>query len=232
MAYGTGVLTLGLVVCQLVYSQSPANTALTGPELMNQEAAKTDPAGIYVYCHQLIELIVPEHTEKALIDSLSHRLTAAELAARGGKGKLVSEGDVTRAFNELMKRAGAPSSYMAEDADIRAFRLHAIEVPILPALLTAARNDTKCNPGEAVYLVSLLIGNNGKLPQHLLDSIVELRRARNDVAADTGFAVNRREFVPLIGTLGGLGVLSSYSARHHPHAVSVLFNDLAKTLNF
>jgi hypothetical protein len=231
------------MLCPVIAGQQPpssTNTGYTEPEQTDRKAAATDPAGIHTYSLDLIRRVVnpdlatyPEPTTKyeALIDSLSNRLASAEQAARAGKGKLIPEGDVARAFNELMKRTGAPSSYSADEADIHGFRAHAAELSILPSLLTADRNGTSCNPGEAVYLVSLLIGGNGKLSLHQLDLIVQFRHAWGEVKQGRGSASQILTYTPGVQLQGAAAVILSYS-RHHRRDTSKLFNGFARTLGF
>jgi hypothetical protein len=237
-------IVLALVIGSASYppaaGQQPANNAYTGPEQIDRKAAAVNPTGIHVYSLDLIRGVVnpdittyPERAnkDKDLIDSLSNRLANAEQAAREGKGKLVPEADVARAFNELMKRTGAPSSYSADEADIHKFRAHAAELSILPSLLTADRNGINCNPGEAVYLVSLLIGGNGKLPLHELDLIMQFRQSMEAIKQDRGSATNEIRSTPGVQLQGAAAVIISYS-RHHRHATYKLFNDFAQTLGF
>jgi hypothetical protein len=232
------LLVVGLVLCPVMLGQQGF---LTEPEQMNQRAAAADPAGIRAYSRALIETIVhvtadpylypstiDPATEK-LIDSLSYRLANAEQAVRQRKGHLVPESDVVRAFNELMERTGAP--YRADEANVHAYRVHAAELKILPALLTEDRNGANCNPGEAVYLISLLMGGNGKLDPAGLDGLVQLRRSMDAVAQGRGFATNSISTVAAIELQGAYRSLYDYY-RHHHHNVSPLFNRFATTLGF
>jgi hypothetical protein len=92
--------------------------------------------------------------------SLSDRLSRAELMTRQEKRKLISEADIARAFNNLMSETGAPDSLRADDAAVKAGRA-AFEKE-MPALISQQRNGTYCNPGEAVFIVSMLIENIGR----------------------------------------------------------------------
>ena len=230
----------GLTWCAIIAGQQPTNTPNTEPEQMDQKAAAGNLAGIHAYSADLIHGVVnpdiatypePPNKYKDLIDSLSNRLATAEQSAREGKGKLVPEGDVALAFNQLMKKTGAPSSFSAVEADIHRFRAHAAELAILPSLLTAGRNGANCNPGEAVYLVSLLIGGNGKLPQHELDLIVEFHQSREAIKQGTGSATSFLTYSPGVHLQGAPAAILSYS-QHHRRATSKMFYDFAKTLGF
>jgi hypothetical protein len=241
----TRVLLIGLLSGSVLAGQQPTTTAYSWPEQVDQKAAATSPAGIHDYSRVLVEHLVPasavgalnypptplDPASKQLIDSLSNRLADAEQAARDRRGKLVPEGDVARAFNDLMRRVGAPSSYVANEADIHAFRAHAAELKTLPSLLTEDHNGTNCNPGEAAFLVYELIGGNGKLGQHELDAIVQLRQARESVSRGKGRAVNGSGYAPLVGQQGASALLLNYS-QHHRHATSRVYNDFAKMIGF
>jgi hypothetical protein len=232
------LLAAFLALCPVMLGQQGF---LTEPEQMNQRAAAADPAGIRAYSRALIETIVhvtadpylypstiDPATEK-LIDSLSYRLANAEQAVRQRQGHLVPESDVVRAFNELMKRTGAP--YKADEANVHAYRVRAAELRILPALLTKDRNEANCNPGEAVYLISELMSGNGTLDAARLDGLVQLRRSMDAVAQGRGVAVMGTSDSPGVELQGAYKSIYDYY-RHHRHNVSPLFNRLTTTLGF
>jgi hypothetical protein len=187
---------------------------------MDQKAAIDDPVMIHAYSHDLIEEVVrdPDGNGK-LIDSLSDRLAKAEQAVREGKGKLVPERDVVRAFNELMRRTG--ELFRADEANVHGYRIHASELRILPSLLTADRNGTNCNPGEAVFLVAELISNNGKLSQHELDLVAQY---------DQGRVVGTQLLTMTAGVSDQRVGAANY--RHRRRTASKLFNNFAQTLRF
>jgi len=166
-------LALALAVASLfhplVAGQQPPRRPTSVPDLFNQEAAASDPAGIHKYSEDLIGLIVPHEAGKSGFEPLTDRLARAEQMARTGKGKLVAEADVVRAFNELMAKIGAPSSLRGDEASIRRFREHAAAIKAFPALFSADRNGMNCSPGEAVFLLYLLISNNGVFYEKNLD---------------------------------------------------------------
>jgi hypothetical protein len=203
-------------------------------DLLNHEAEASDPAGIHKYSEQLIGLLLPEDVVDGYKDSLSDRLARAEQMAREGKGKLVPEADVARSFNDLMKRIG--SSFRTDEASVRKFRAHSIAVPALPALLSADRNGAYCNPGEAVYLLYLLMLYNGAaIPDHYLEGIQALRH-EDDLVGQTGRTSGPVRTV-VLGTPVGTdtyarGQLLSYSLQHNRRATIKVLNALSKTLGF
>jgi hypothetical protein len=163
--------------------------------------------------------------------NLADRLARAEQTARTGKGKLVAESDVVRAFNDLMKEVGAPSSLRTDETSLRRFREHAAAIKAFPALFSADRNRTNCNPGEAVFLLSLLISDNGILLEGNLDSeqaLMHMGEQQNREGGSGGFAVGGIE--NLNGTARGL--ILSYTSHHFRYTTKAVFNKLADTLAF
>jgi hypothetical protein len=219
-------LVVGLTSCPLLAGQNPPRRATSVPDLFNQEAASSDPAGIHKYSEDLIGLIVPPEAKKADFEPLADRLARTEQVARTGKGKLVAEADVVRAFNELMVKIGAPSSLRADEASMRRFREHAVSIKAFPALLSADRNGTNCNPGEAVFLLYLLISDDGVLYERNLDSAQALTQM-NTQRIEHSFGVSH-----MISDLSANEFLSSYSSHHNLNATIALFNNLAGILGF
>jgi len=70
-----------------------------------------------------------------------------------------------------MQEVGAPPTLRADEASLRRFREHAVSIKAFPALFTAGRNGTNCNPGEAFFLLYLLISNDGALYEKNLDTV-------------------------------------------------------------
>jgi hypothetical protein len=193
----------------------------------NREAAVSDPAGIHKYSKDLIKLLVRPEAEDAYIEPLADRLARTEQMARTGEGKLVAEADVVRAFNELMAGVGAPSSLRADEASMRRYREHAASIKAFPALFSANRNGTNCNPGEAVFLLYLLISNNGVLSEPDLDRAQALTHW-NGQGAGRSFGVAGMERLDSSAS----GLISSYSSHRSSDASNALFNHVASILGF
>jgi hypothetical protein len=199
--------------------------------LFNEEAAASNPAGIHKYSDDLIGLLVPnpagDGSIRQLAEPIVDRLANAEQAARAGRRRLVAETAVVRAFNDLMQEIGAPPSVRADEASVHRFRQHAASIQAFPALFSADRNGANCNPGEAVFLVSLLISDNGALLDGNLDGAAALMQ-RGDQRNGGGVSFG----VAHVGgpESGASGLLSSYSLRHNFDANMVLFDHLAVTL--
>jgi hypothetical protein len=215
-----------LVLCSVAGAQG-AKRANSVPELFNNEAAATDPGGIHTYSHDLIKLVVPEQMGEEFINAFSDRLAMAEQAAREGKAKLSPEANIARAFNDLMKSVGAPPSLTTTKESIHKFREHAASIKAFPALFSANRNGTNCNPGEAMFLLYLLISNSGLLSEQDLDSAQALTQM-NSQKIERSFGVAHME----VEGSSVRGLIFSYSSQHSLSATLGLFNNLAGLLGF
>jgi hypothetical protein len=236
-----------LPTCCRITAQQPANCIHIFFCLFNQEAAASDPAGIQKYSRDVVDLILPnawtygrspsgrmEEFENEFLGEkyaakLADRLAQTEQTARTGTGKLVPISDVVRAFNDLMKEVGAPSSVRTDERSLQSFREHAAAIKAFPALFSADRNGTKCNPGEAVFLIGLLISDNGLLHEGNLDSALELMQPRDqrNEGRSGGFAVGGIDRAPDAQRL-----VSSYPKDHGRSAGIKLFDHVADILGF
>jgi hypothetical protein len=236
------------------------------PDLFNQEAAASDSAGMNKYGRDLVDLILPnqwtygrspsgrmetfevEFLGEKYAAKLAARLAQAEQMARTNNGKLIPEAAVVKSYNDLMRKIGAPLSYLASEESLHKFRAHASALPLFPALFTANNNGTNCYPGEAVFLLYLLISNNGQLSENLVDNFAQLQRS-DGMASEPGgisrvMASNYTELVPMAPTGANSRIFSqlknadanwlllSYASQHHRHATIKVFNDVTKTLGF
>jgi hypothetical protein len=230
-------------------AQRPAHCAQILYCLFDQEAAASDPAGIHKYSRDLIDSILPNRwtygqspsgrMEMFMVEflgedyaaKLADRLAQAEQRVRVGNGKLIAESDVARAFNDLMKEIGAPPSLRTDEASIHRFREHAAAIKAFPALFSEDRNGANCNPGEAVFLLSLLISDNGILYDGNLDSeqeLMQMGQQQNGERHFAGAAVARIE--SMNGTARGL--ILSYTSHHFRFTTKAVFNKLADALAF
>jgi len=200
--------------------------------LFNQEAEASDPAGIRKYSEALAGTVVPtdlagNNSFHRIANHLADRLAKAEQMARTGNGKLVSEEALVKAFNDLMQEIGAPPSMRASEATVHSFRKHAAAIKAFPALFSANRNGTNCDPGEAVFLIFYMAQYNGQLPKGNLDSaLIEQGQQRTQNGGVTGASSGSIE--PL--NLNGSGLLFWYSTHHDPDATKTLVNHMAGTL--
>jgi hypothetical protein len=237
---------LFLLLCgSRVSAQQPANCIHIFFCLFDQKAAANDPAGIHKYSRDVLDLVLPsqwtygrspsgrmeqfedEFLGEKYAANLADRLARAEQAARAGNGKLVAVSDVVRSFNNLMKEVGTPPSVRTDENSVQKFREHAAAIKAFPALLSANRNGTNCNPGEAVFLLGLLIMGNGVLDEGNLDMDVAMMHPETDrnesrmaFGVVTAHAPDSRQLI------------LSYPADHGRRAGISLFNHVADTLGF
>lgn len=195
------------------------------PDLFNQEAAESDPAGIHKYSDDLAHLLVPEKVGDSYIYSFAVRLARAERAARDGKGKLIAEAEVARAFNELMRQIGASPSIKADISALHKFRVHAAVVGALSGVLTEDRNGANCYPGEAVYLLWVLLATDGTIPEHYLEG-VEALSGQVGWGDKSASVVQSSEL-----KMKAASFLIAYSVNHPRRETTKLFNRLAKNLD-
>ncbi len=131
-------------------------------ETLNREAEASDPAGVQEYSRHLIGILLRERAGTTYAGSVSDRLARAELLARSGKRNLISEETIARAFNDLMRRIDAPKSLSADvravDKARRAFEKE------MPAVISKEKNAASCNPGEAIWVLTMLLENIGSNP--------------------------------------------------------------------
>lgn len=229
-------------------AQRPAHCAQIFFCLFDQEAADSDLAGIHKYSRDVVDLILPnqwtygrspsgrmEQYENEFLGEkyaakLADRLAQAEQTARTGKGKLIAESDVVRAFNNLMKEVAAPSSLRTDEKSLRRFREHAAAIKAFPALFSADRNGTNCTPSEAVFLLGLLISGDGVLSDRNLDSDLEhMHPTKQGNERRMTFAVSHTE---TISAPGSRSLLSSYTEHHSRRAAIALFNHMADIFDF
>lgn len=205
----------------------PQRPAFSMDDEFNRESAPTDTGGIAKYSMDLIRLLIPPGADESGIAPFAERLTRAEKAARTGRGKLVPEANVVKAFNELLAKVGAPTSLKADEAQMASFRRHAASIKAFSGLYTEDRNGPNCNPGEAVFLIYLLISGNGALHEGNLDAALahthsegqQPRRSYGVVALE-GAGSNAEE------------LLSAYASHHERNATLAIFNQLATSLSF
>ncbi|MGH9604930.1 MAG: hypothetical protein ACRD3N_04445 [Terracidiphilus sp.] len=136
-------------------------------DTLNTEAQANDQDGIHVYCEHLVRLLVNESVSKETVTSLTDRLAIAERAARRGERPLVSETEVAAAFNNLMGEIGAPKELRTDAPMVHRFRVGPLSRSDVSHLITLNTNGANCNPGEAVFLLYLLIQDNGTVEDHL-----------------------------------------------------------------
>lgn len=208
-----------LLLCPLVAgiasSQKPSDRNLA--EVLNGQAGSSDAKGIREYSHHLVQLVVGENKDKRLAAELSARLAKVEMLARTGNAKLASETDIAQSFNGLMEQIGAPDSMRVDGAAVHQFRLGPLATSPLPHLISLDRNGKYCYPGEAVFLLVLLITNTPP--------------------TDDGLPVGAKPEARMVGTMRASGenarsLLFAYVSKHSRKDTNTLFNNMAQVLGF
>lgn len=124
--------------------------------ILNQDAKSSDPAAIRSYAEDLAHFLLPDRVGEKYIDSFADRLAKAEQEAREGKRQLIPDTQVAAAFDEIFRKANLPGMPNSLEA-LRHLRTDPEITKKYPALLTADRNGTNVSPGEAVYLIAVLL---------------------------------------------------------------------------
>jgi hypothetical protein len=189
-------------------------------DALNAEAQASDPNGIHAYCEHLVELLVDGHrVGRGIINSLTDRLSNAEEMARRGDRSLVPEADIAIAFNDLMIRTGAPDSLRTDATIVHRFRLGPLSISPIPSLITLASNGTNCNPGEAVFLLYLLMANNGATDDRLPPGLEARDLPRMTITSHGPNEPNARRS------------LSDFASNHRRSDLAELFEHVAETLH-
>jgi hypothetical protein len=171
---GAGIVALlaclaGSVPCPSVAGQQPAwrpfterRPYLMPPVALNEDAEASDPAGIHFYAEDLAHFLLPEEAGDKYIDSFADRLAKAEQDAREGKRKLIPDTQVVAAYNQ-MARSENPRAKTANLSALRLYRTASYPARTWTAVITASRNGTNCYPGEAIFLLTVLLPADGDL---------------------------------------------------------------------
>lgn len=212
-------------LCLGAATGQPSSHARSTPlQALNAKAAASDAAGIQAYSYELIDQLVPDEAGKDYINKLADRLARAEEMARAGKGKLVSESAIAHSFDNLMKDIGAPATLKANEMSIRRVREASVSVPSSAPLFSAAKNGTNCYPGESVFLLWILIFNDGQISTSLLKEFEPYAQNGKSFSVFSGHTVNLSQSANML--------LSEYASKHGRHATMKLFNSAAQTLGF
>jgi hypothetical protein len=135
-------------------------SALIKPLIERAKSASTEE-GANSYAAALTALLVSARPGRKYVKQFTHRLASADLAARIGKQGWVSESAVARAFDDLMgQTAPPPSEQIKTDVSI-VHRLRFSLYNTSPDLSSVSSHDDKCLPSEAVFVIALLLWNNG-----------------------------------------------------------------------
>ena len=153
-------LVIGVVCIPQTAISQPASKPPDMMGTLNREAQASDSVGIHAYSQDLVQMLVGTSTGPAYAASLSERLARAEFMARHGQRKLISEADIAQAFMALMREIGAPKSLVADISSVHSNRI-AFQSS-LPAMISQKDNGRYCNPGEAIFVLEMMIENVGR----------------------------------------------------------------------
>lgn len=139
-------------------SRSPHS--FVGPAIAKAKVADTEK-GALAYAADLTSFVVSDRPGKSYVKKFARRLASADLAARHGNQGWVSESAVAQAFNELMEQvAASPAQLIKTDVSV-VHRLRFSLYNTSPDLSTVTSHEDKCLPSEAVFVIALLMWNNG-----------------------------------------------------------------------
>src|ERR1039457_252354 len=158
----TIALVLGSSMCSARAASQPAPQPPNMMDTLNKEAEASDPEVIHKYSEDLIHWLIGTAAGPEYEVDVTDRLARAELRAKQGKRKLISEAEIAQAFNQLMRETGAPDTFTADVAAVGSER--SASEKRLPALITRKKNGSYCNPGETIYILVLLIQNVARPP--------------------------------------------------------------------
>jgi len=187
---------------------------------LNTEAQANDQDGIHAYCEHLVRLLVNESVSKETITLLTDRLAITERAARRGERPLISETEVATAFNNLMSEIGVPEELRTDTPMVHRFRVGPLSRSDVSNLITLNANGPDCNPGEAVFLLYLLIQNNGKIEDHLPPGTTSVMVPSLMVTEQDPSAPDARRSI------------YGYTKHHRRSNLADVFNHVAQTFHF
>jgi hypothetical protein len=124
-------------------------------------AAGNNQRDIEAYSEEIGKLGSLDKLHEPFAAAFTKRLAADELRVRTGKQARVSELAVSMAFNRIAEEVGAAPR--ANVDTVHAFR-KTLE-PYASRLITSATFPDSCNPGEALFLIYIMIANDATLKQ-------------------------------------------------------------------
>jgi hypothetical protein len=114
---------------------------------------------VYEYNDLVVKMVISPRAGDAFFTSFSQRVSRADLLARGGNRKLISEGTVVQAFNDLMIKVTDPEikgpPLKTNAAIVHQMRLNL--QGISPDLSSVGAHPSECTPSEAFLLMYWLL---------------------------------------------------------------------------
>jgi len=153
------LLSLLLVVSGVASSMPLQDSLLT--TIDGLVGAGNNPRDIDAYSAAIAKLVALDKLHQPFGATLTKRLALNETRVRMGKQARVSELAVSMAFNRIAETVDA--SPRVNVATVHAFRT--MLAPHAPHLITVADTPDNCNPGEALFLIYIMIANDGTIKQ-------------------------------------------------------------------
>jgi len=141
---------------------SRSRHSLVNPLIAKAKVADTEK-GAEAYAADLTDFVVSNRPGKGYVKKFARRLASADLAARRGNQGWVSESAVVQAFNDMMAQAASsPAELIKTDVSV-VHRLRFSLYNTSPDLSTVTSHEDKCLPSEAMFVIALLLWNNGSV---------------------------------------------------------------------
>lgn len=137
--------------------KSPIHTLITLAEAAEPAASRD---AVNDYNEFLIKMLVSPQAGEAYVTAFSQRVGMADLMARHGHRKLISESSVAQAFNELMTQVADPQFQPPKTDAATVHKLRLMLKDSSPALSSVETHESECLPSEAFLLMTQLINNN------------------------------------------------------------------------
>jgi hypothetical protein len=199
---------------------SRSRFSVVNPLIAEARAANTDK-GARVYAADLTGFLISvKAAGKGYVKKFSQRLASVDLAARRSNQGWVSESAVVQAFNDMMAQvASSPAELIKTDVSV-VHRLRYSLYNTSPDLSTVTSHEDKCLPSEAMFVIALLMWNDGAVSRSLPGPIPQAAATKGIVMLriSTGHEARAQ--------------LSRYLAASSRSQVVNLYDRLAQTIGF
>ncbi|HEV2133206.1 MAG TPA: hypothetical protein VGR47_02985 [Terracidiphilus sp.] len=198
---------------------SRSRYSLINPTIAKAKAAGTEK-GAEAYAADLTDFVVSDRPGKKYVKKLSRRLASADLAARRGNRGGVSESAVVQAFNDMMSQVSpSPADQIKTEVSV----VHQLRYSLYntsPDLSTVTTNKDKCLPSEAMFVIALLMWNNGNVSRSSPGPLPQEAASKGAVRFSISTGPDAR-----------LQLSRYLAASSRPQMVN-LYNRLAQTIGF
>lgn len=195
---------------------SRSRYSIVNPLIAKAKVADTEK-GAADYAAALTDLVVSDRPGKGYVKRFARRLAKADLAARRGDQRWVPESVIVKAFNELMEQvASSPAQLIKTDVSV-VHRLRYSLYNTSPYLSTVPFHEDKCLPSEAMFVIALLLWNNGAVSRPLPGPLPALQ------PSGRGYVISSAPSGP-----NAQLIVSGYTTRHKRSQVVELYDALAR----